>query len=528
MSDWELLRTISEIPSRENKPVPEKLVRKNEFIEYSENLRLKEIWKSSSYSEWEWHQVARFAFQDSENQRYMYEKLWDLINKHRNSYDDYFELTSELGTFLEPNPLTRLNKLTSLYDEYFEIFSNITRQMHFDFPTIQYVGPSFRGTVNWDKTFKNSNSEFPTTFVSQIPLKKFDTPGNILLFLSCSWLHKECSRILNLEFFEPLDATQIEILENIYHKTNNLIINFPFSEVVKASMPFWKVPHDSKSVLELERKSSERISKGIVKNAYYQKLLDWIQTFRNMNLNLVSEETPSNKLLRNIDSQDTIYEAWMFFEFVDYFSKQEKLIDLHMDNENKSYWFTFDHNGNELTWHYDLEFSPKDKPQYTWAWRHKPDFTIMKGDEIIAICDAKNFSQKQSAKEGVNKMMAYMTNFNAKIGILLFPYIPTFWDDYEPKRKRNMLIPTYKKAHPEFSHEKISSMQKPESNLNWEELPKYLKQKFKLNSFDDIQNPKDSEMHLVLMRMEPARKNTALLQRQEVMEQILSFLPEQS
>jgi hypothetical protein len=71
-------------------------------------------------------------------------------------------------------------------------------------------------------------------------------------------------------------------------------------------------------------------------------------------------------------------------------------------------------------------------------------------------------------------------------------------------------------------------MQKPESNLNWEELPKYLKQKFPLNSFNDIQNPKDSEMHLVLMRMEPAPKNTALLQRQEVIEKILSFLPKQS
>lgn len=525
MNDWELLQTISEIPSREKNSVSQRLVQKNEFIDYSENSKLRTLWKSSNYSEWEWHQVARFAFQDSENLRYMYEKLWELINKYRNSYDDYFELTSELGTFLEPNPLTRLDRLTSLYEEYFEIFSNITRHIHFDFPTIQYVGPSFRGIISWDKTFKNSNSEFPTSFVSQIPLKKFDTPGNILLFLSCSWLHKECSRILNLEFFEPLDTSQLEILENVYNKTNNLLVNFPFSQVVQASMLFWKMSYDSKPILELERKSAERISKGIVKNAHYQKLLDWIQKFRNMNLMLVSKETPSSKLLRNRDSQDTIYEAWLFFEFIDYFSQTGKLIDLHMDHENKSYWFTFDHHGQILTWHYDLEFSPVDEPQYTWVWRHKPDFTIMKDNEILAICDAKNFSLKQSPKEGVNKMMAYMTNFNTKIGILLFPYIPKFWDDFAPKEKRQKLLPLYKKAHPEFSNEKISSMQKPESNLHWEQLPKYLKQEFRLNSFKDYQNPKDPDMHLLLMRMEPAEKNTALLQKGEIIQKILSFLP---
>jgi len=118
-----------------------------------------------------------------------------------------------------------------------------------------------------------------------------------------------------------------------------------------------------------------------------------------------------------------------------------------------------------------------------------------------------------------------LTNFNAKIGILLFPYIPKFWDDYEPKEKRSKLIPIYKKAHPEFSNEKISSMQKPESNLNWEELPKYLKKKFPLNSFNDMQNPKDSDMHLLFMRLEPTEKSTALLQKQEVIEKILSFLP---
>ena len=36
----------------------------------------------------------------------MYDKLWNLLLKHRGHYNDYFELETEEGTYPLPNPLT--------------------------------------------------------------------------------------------------------------------------------------------------------------------------------------------------------------------------------------------------------------------------------------------------------------------------------------------------------------------------------------------------------------------------------------
>ncbi len=83
-------------------------------------------------------------------------------------------------------------------------------------------------------------------FVSDIPIRKFVTPGNILLILCVLWMHREASRILQLNFVEPLSKKDRYLLQSIFEKTKNLLKGFPFQDVVKESMKYWKLQNDEK------------------------------------------------------------------------------------------------------------------------------------------------------------------------------------------------------------------------------------------------------------------------------------------
>jgi hypothetical protein len=52
----------------------------------------------------------------------------------------------------------------------------------------------------------------------------------------------------------------------------------------------------------------------------------------------------------------------------------------------------------------------------------KPDFTVIEGEKIVAIFDAKNYRPDDDQKNNAtNKMLAYMTNLDANFGALFFP-----------------------------------------------------------------------------------------------------------
>ena len=341
MTDQELLSKILEVVNDENNPITEDLILDNSFIKQTRDHEIIELYQTSSFFEkWEWHQIARFVLNRANAPQFMYDKLWSLLLEHcGGSYDVYFELNTELGTFQVPNALTNLNKLESLYVRFFELFQDITNHIHFDYPKKEYYGSSFKGKVDWEKTIRRSTTKYPLQFQSVIPFRKFDTSENILLVLSIHWLHNECERILQLEFPEQLSDDQKRVLEIISTRTKTMILNFSFQDVVKSSLKFWNVDYNDKLVTQLENKTRSRIANGLIRNTSYSKLLNWIDEFRNLNLNLISQDTPVKNLLKSPETQDTIFEAWIFLEFFDYFQKSGYEPVLHIDS--KPYYFEF-------------------------------------------------------------------------------------------------------------------------------------------------------------------------------------------
>lgn len=518
MSDQDLLVRIKELNEQEEEPLPERVLRSDTFLYDPRNSEILGLFEKSSYKkyEWNWHQVVRFALKKANSQQYMYEKLWNLLLKHRGHYNDYFELETDEGTFPIPNPLTDLNRFETLYSEFFKIYSNIINQIHFDYPKKEYYGPNFRGKINWQKTFQKSKTSYPINFVSDIPVRKFVTPGNILLMLCVLWMHRESTRILQLSFGEPLGQKEKDILYSIAERTKNILLNFPFQDVVKESTKYWNLQNDDKLILFLESQVKKRIAQGIVRNQNYQKLLDWIQQFRNLNLMMVSEKTPVKNLLKSQQSQDTVYEAWMFMEFFDYFFERGFTPTLNL--ESKPYYFEFGYQGQKIIFWYERQFNPPGP--YVWAVQHKPDFSVMVDDKIIGIFDAKNFSQGEQTSSARTKMLAYMSNFNTEFGVLFFPFVPEFWDEWSKKERRKALFPIYSKENPVKSEEQIQSMNMPEVRKSWNELSTTVQKHLVHNSVRLIPNPQDPGMKFYLMRMEPSNSELAIKMKNQSVEKL--------
>jgi len=523
MSDQQLLEKIIESVTREKDPIPEKIILKNDFIEITQDSELVDLWQTSDYNakHQKWHQIARFALKRAADQQFMYEKLWYLLQTYRGNPNDYFDLETELGRYPLPNPLIELNRLVSLYHEFFVIYNNISHRIHFDFPKKQYFGSSFRGMINWEKTIRMSTTEFPLKFASEIPERKFATPGNILLLLCTLWMHRECSRILQLNFPEPLDDEKKQILENISKKTKNILLNFPFQDVRKSSIKYWKLPNDDKNILRLEKQLQKNIHLGINRNLNYVKLLEWIYKFRNLNLNLISKETPTKNLLKSQVAQDTGFEAWIFFEFLDFFHQSGYHPILHME---KTPYFEFDYEGITVSFYYEKFFKIRDKPQHVWALNQIPDYSIMVGDELIGVFDAKNYSKGIDPDEAVNKMLAYMSNFNTDFGVLFFPYLPKTWDELFKNERKNELNKIYAKENPQLTEQEIKDIPKPEARKSWENLDPKLKKIFRPNSVKHIVNPKEKNMKFYHMRMEPNDSQTALEMKSQTIETIFEVI----
>jgi hypothetical protein len=154
----------------------------------------------------------------------------------------------------------------------------------------------------------------------------------------------------------------------------------------------------------------------------------------------------TNFPLETMENLDTIYEAWLFFEFVDFFSQQHRLLELQID-ESPNY-FDFEYDGHKLRFYYEQYFT-KGKG-YAWALDSNPDFSVMEVDRIIAVFDAKNYGKNSAEKrDATNKMLAYLTNLDAGFGGLFFPNFETAMFKYpneneKPKHHFNLQLMHYK------------------------------------------------------------------------------------
>ena len=82
-----------------------------------------------------------------------------------------------------------------------------------------------------------------------------------MLIICVLWMHKESSRILQLNFIEPLSKKDKYFLQSIFEKTKNLLNGFPFQDVVKESKKYWSLANDEKSILALEYQLKKKLKK---------------------------------------------------------------------------------------------------------------------------------------------------------------------------------------------------------------------------------------------------------------------------
>jgi hypothetical protein len=472
------------------------------FIEQPEYADLKNAFRASKYHlhGWEWHQLVRVVLEPADTRHYMYERLLNLILKHRRSYSDYFELKVEERTFQIPNPIADLNRLEILVGQYFAIYHELTNQIHVDHLKSEYTGSIIRGKINWHKTICDSRTEFPLAFVTT--LKEIDllTPENILLVLCAEWMYRESSRLLHIEFAEPISRHSRSLLNTISEKMKLILLRFPFNEILNTSKKFWALSYNDPRIKSLEQEARQRIQQGLVYNTHYSSLLSWIDEFKQLDIPRVSAETPTHHVLESIENLDTVYEAWIFLEFVEYLYEKGMLLDFSLRDPRHC---KFSYNAQIVTFWYEKTFTKK-VGGGAWVLEHKPDFTAMLDNKILAVFDAKNYT-KSKTTDAQNKMLAYMTNLDINFGALIFPYYPKNWDDYNRDQRREKL---------QILSTRFPLDVKKLTNLSWNDLPAEYRNLLPRKHMEIFESGKNARYHLdqtmCLLRMPPTNSEYAI------------------
>lgn len=505
--------------------IKQKVLMDDIFLEQPQYAEIKKAFRLSKYSEngWEWHQLVRIVLEPQEIRQHMYDRLLSLLLKHRRSHENYFVLKTQEGIFQIPNPLADLNKLEILYKKYFEIYKNITEHIHFDYPKNEYIGPTIRGKINWDKTIRNSTTKFPMLFVSSIQRKEFETSENILLVLCAEWMHREASRLLYIEYDEPITDYQKNLLRSIIQKTKLIVDNFPFVTVLNASRRFWNLSYNDPRIKSLEEITQKRIKQKLVRNQNYVKLLEWVRDFRELDISRVTTKTPSRHILESIKNLDTVYEVWIFLEFVEFLYEREVLINFQLGEKPNC---QFEHDEVIVTFWYERGF--KRGGPYAWAAKHYPDFTAMADNEILAIFDAKNYAKSSSISDTINKMLAYMNNLDASFGGLIYPNHPENWNDLGRDKKIEKLTEMLKDAN--VAETEIQKTARHLSSLSWADLPsEYKRSHLVPRAFDKFdQSERVVRFHrnqtLCLLRMQPENTELAIKWKNESLDEMFNAI----
>jgi len=529
MNENELFEEIKRLNSKDGEKIKQAVLADDNFIRHPQYEYLFRAYKDSKYFEndWKWHQLVRVVLEPPENKQYMYDRLLALLLKHKRSYEDYFTLRTEEGAFQVPNPLADLNKLEILYQKYFQIYKNIKNQINFDYPKNEHVG-GIRGKINWDKTIRISPTEFPVNFVTSVSKKIFETPENILLVLCAEWMYRESNRLLQTEFEEPLTDYKINLLRGISEKSKIILNHFPFNTVLNDSKKFWNLSYNDPRINELEFQTKKRINQKLVRNQNYTKLLQWIEEFRELNIKRISADTPTRHILESIENLDTVYEAWIFLEFVEYLHEKMILVNFQLGDHSNC---EFEHNGITITFWYEKLF--KRRGSHAWAVEHKPDFVAMIDDEILGIFDAKNYGKTSSITDTQNKMLSYLNNLDANFGALIYPNHPQYWDDLIEERRIDKIKPILKAKFPDESKNSIKNMAKKQAKLSWNELSSENQEILPPHAFETMHNPesgKEARFHLdqtlALLRMTPENNPFATGIKNETLEFIFKSIVE--
>jgi hypothetical protein len=510
--------------------ITQKSIGSDEFLNLPQYSELRQAFYDSKYKKYDkqlhWHQLVRLVLEPSEQREYLYNRLLNLLLEFRRS-EDYFTFKTEEGLYQIPDILSDLNKLRILYQKYFQIYQNILNQIHFDHPKEKKVG-RIQGRINWSETIRNNTVKFPTNFVTSVSKKVFHTSENVLLVLCARWMNIESNRLLKENFKEPLSDSNKKILYQILEKTEFILKKFPFQEVMMTSKQFWNIPYDLPNLKlnKIESDAAQRVQQGIVKNKHYKKLLIWIEEFRGLHIKNIGNKTPTKHVLDSLKNIDTVYEAWIFMEFVSFLKDKNCLTNFELGKHPKC---EFVYNQTTVTFWYGKNFYPK--KGIVWAKHHNPDFTATIGDEVIGVFDAKNYSEGEPVGGTHDKILAYLNNFDTNFGALIYPNHPPNWDELSESERSNLLDKDIFENHfPEYSKSEKRKIRNDTIQVPWDKLQQEYKQLIPRWSqiINQKQSGKKSRFHfeqtVAYLRMSPENTTFSMDIKNKTLEYIFDTI----
>lgn len=363
-----------------------------------------------------WSQFVRLAIKFDEIE-YMFKRTLYLLQKHRLPTQSYFRAKFQNGISELPDRSSELYLLFTLSTEYFQIYNRIENRISFNRFKMT-SNEIMKGKINWNRTLKKSKTDFPLQFESDSWKKQFNTSENILLIWIAIWLDIQIQNLLKIEFEEPLDDIERRKLMSITDNCKKIVKRFPFYEVVNEVMENANFDIQGNKIKLLELDVRIRMKEGLVENQAYDDFLKWIKKIRSFNFpNIRKKDRTTNFLLEAVKNVDSMYEIWIFFELLHYFSKYCN-IQLILDAEPQFFQFEVGYQNLELFYNRTFE----EGKEFAWAQISNPDFTVIANNEVVAVFDAKNYKDKTISEDSpITKILAYVTNLDAGYGVIFWP-----------------------------------------------------------------------------------------------------------
>lgn len=374
---------------------------------------LSSLFEQYRISNEKWDQLVReLLVYTKDDLRYMYDRTMQLVRRFHRDTSMYFKVKTEVGTYTLPDRLSDLNRLFELYMEFFTvIYPNISRRLRFDVYPREQESRILRGELLWSKTIKRCISQggqtCPTVFTVLTPECGFETPENIIVILSVLRIRQDSQFLLNYDFSDPLTKEEQTVLNKIVDGCDHILRTTLLGDIIPVAARYVTLKLDDPQVLMLEAQSRARLH-GERQTNPYMHLLQWAQKYRELNLRSVSMNRTSFPVDR-LENLDTMFEVWILLEFLDYLRNSEKAVVTAAIFPQR---FEVSISCVKFTLFYEKEY-------YGWAAGARPDFSIEKDEELKVIMDAKNWLQPKV--DAIYKMLGYLNNLDATVGILFFP-----------------------------------------------------------------------------------------------------------
>jgi hypothetical protein len=338
--------------------------------------------------------------------------------------NDYFIINPKTSaSFSLPSKGDQLNLILEKAEEYLvEIFPQIEQKLEFEGNTKTINTKSIRGKINWSKTLLktiNSGTKFPTLFTCTINESTFDTDENVLAISCLLHLKMDISKILKSPKNDDFDYDEIVNISKYHFLANNLLETTNLRNMAYEYENFGNLPLDSRKFSELIHRTRTRVNQGLVKNKSYQKLLDWIVEYRDLNIATLGDYYTKIPW-EHEKTIDTMYELWIIFEMLSYFENKKNVKVLEQIKNEKGHFagFNLSFEGKTFKLLYQEKF-----PASTSHFGHaaEPDFVVKINQKYPIIMDPKNWTGNFG--EAFDKILSYLTNlrqFGAQTGILFF------------------------------------------------------------------------------------------------------------